>query len=281
MKMGILPAVQKLFITKPWNYPIQYQLLLDAIRFYVKHKLLKIQCQTKINTYLTVTNMDSCIQLTFYPIGAMGPTLHHRISMDQYFFTYSSQSCNACAAMVKSQTAKTKTKFIRTSDPSVEEIGVPCNLNNYLPDSGATQHMTPRLVDLFDLVEGQNLGVEVADGHVIKCSITGKIKINIRDEDGKRLNANLTEVMYVPGLSRRLFSVTQFTQHGHQAIVQQHGTTLLFGPGQIQVTIPCKRGSKSSASNCLSSHLMIQAPMILTIKYLPTETKILTKNVSR
>jgi hypothetical protein len=65
---------------------------------------------------------------------------------------------------------------------------------------------------------------------------------------GNQLNANLTKVMYVPGLSRRLFSVTQFAQHGHRAIVQQHSTTLLFGQRRSQVTIPYKRSERSSAS---------------------------------
>jgi len=55
----------------------------------------------------------------------------------------------------------------KVQDPTLDEIGDPSNLNNYLPDSGATQHMTPRRADLYDAVEGQNLGVEVADGHII------------------------------------------------------------------------------------------------------------------
>jgi hypothetical protein len=38
------------------------------------------------------------------------------------------------------------------------------DLHNYLLDSGATQHMTPRLADLEDVVEGRKLGVEVAEG---------------------------------------------------------------------------------------------------------------------
>jgi hypothetical protein len=56
-------------------------------------------------------------------------------------------------------------------DPSLDEIGDPANLNNYLPDSGATQHMTPRREDLYDAVEGQNLGVEVADGYIIRLFV--------------------------------------------------------------------------------------------------------------
>jgi translation initiation factor IF-1 len=99
---------------------------------------------------------------------------------------------------------------VRKSDLTIAEIRDPSNLNNYLPDSGATQHMTPRLADLMDAVEGQNLGVEVADGHVIKCSTTGKIRIRMLDDNRGKLEATLTEVMYVPGLSRHLFSVSKF-----------------------------------------------------------------------
>ena len=66
--------------------------------------------------------------------------------------------------------------IVRKRDPSISEIGDPRDLDNYLTDSGATQHMTPRLADLVEVVEGQNLGVEVADGHAIKSTTTGMIK---------------------------------------------------------------------------------------------------------
>ncbi len=72
-----------------------------------------------------------------------------------------------------------------------------------------------------DVVEGQKLGVEVADGHVIKHSVTGNIKISMQDDNENWLNATLKEVMYVPGLSRHLFSVTKFAQHGHHAIIME------------------------------------------------------------
>jgi hypothetical protein len=49
--------------------------------------------------------------------------------------------------------------------------------------------MTPRRADLFDVVEGQNLGVEVVDGHVIKCSVTGKIQLQMMDDNGHVLEA--------------------------------------------------------------------------------------------
>lgn len=47
---------------------------------------------------------------------------------------------------------------IRRSDPSITEIDDPCNLNNYLPVSGATQHITPHSADLMNMVGGQKFG---------------------------------------------------------------------------------------------------------------------------
>jgi hypothetical protein len=124
-------------------------------------------------------------------------------------------------------TTTTESAFaIRKRDPSLTELGDPGNLINYLPGSGATQHMTPRRADLFDEVEGQNLGVEVADGHIIKCSVTGKIQLAMLDDNGNQLDAVLLNVMYVPGLSRCLFSITRFAKHGHFTMIKQNSTTL-------------------------------------------------------
>jgi hypothetical protein len=35
--------------------------------------------------------------------------------------------------------------------------------------------------------------------------------------------------MYVPGLSRRLFSITRFARHGHYNMTCHGGTSLYFG----------------------------------------------------
>jgi hypothetical protein len=42
--------------------------------------------------------------------------------------------------------------------------------------------MTLRRVDLYDAVEGQKLGVEVANGHVIRCSTSGIVRISMKDD---------------------------------------------------------------------------------------------------
>jgi hypothetical protein len=133
---------------------------------------------------------------------------------------------------------------VTVHDPSLEDIGDPANLNNYLPDSGATQHMTPCREDLYDAVEGQNLGVEGADAHIIRCSTTGKVKISMLDDHGDPLVAELHGCMYVPGLSRRLFSITRFATNGHHASITKDNVTLYFGPQACPVTIPLCNGLK-------------------------------------
>jgi len=136
---------------------------------------------------------------------------------------------------------------VRKKDPSIAEFGDPCNLNNYLPDSGATQHMTPHLADLVDAVKGQNLGVEVADGHVIKCTTTRKIKVRMLDNIGEQLTVLLMDVMYVLGLSRQLFSVAKFSHHGFHAMIKKNATTFFLCKWQRISCNTAKCGRRKSS----------------------------------
>jgi hypothetical protein len=102
--------------------------------------------------------------------------------------------------------------------------------------------MTPRRDDLFDAVEGQKLGVEVADGHIICCTTTGKVRISMTDDNGNPPEAKLHGCMYVLGLSRRLFSITRFANNGHRAAITKNAVTLFFGPDACPVTIPLCNG---------------------------------------
>jgi hypothetical protein len=87
------------------------------------------------------------------------------------------------------------------------------------------------------VVEGQNLGVEVADGHIIKCSVTGEIQLQMIHDNGHVLEAVLHDIMYVPGLSQCLFSITRFAKHGHFATIRNGSTTLYFGQQKSPVTL--------------------------------------------
>jgi hypothetical protein len=200
---------------------------------------------------LIISTTDAGIQLTFYPPWAPNPILNLRESDQRDFISHEEklQPRFTASAAVASDFPSSSAHLVKRRDPSKDELGDPCDLHNYLLDSGATQHMTPRLADLENVVEGKKLGVEVADGHIIKCPATGKIKIQMLDDKGNLLEAKLHNVMYVPGLSRRLFSVTRFARHGHYAVFKNGTTSLHFAPSWATVTLTASKFAKAFATN--------------------------------
>jgi hypothetical protein len=67
------------------------------------------------------------------------------------------------------------------------------------------------------------------------------------DDNCNQLDVVLLDVMYVPGLSRRLFSITRFAKHGHFATIKQNSTTLYFGSKHVPVTLPAHDGKTMAA----------------------------------
>jgi hypothetical protein len=82
-----------------------------------------------------------------------------------------------------------KAKKVTLADPIIEVIGDPQNLNNYVTDSRAAHHMSPRLADMYGMEEGQNLDVQVADSHIIKVAKTESVNIEMLDNNGIKLEA--------------------------------------------------------------------------------------------
>jgi len=200
---------------------------------------------------MVLTTTDMGINLNFYPPEAPRPILNRRHIDQRYFISrvHHEMEANPYAIAAVASSTPSQALVVRSKDPSLEVLGDPADLSNYLPDSGATQHMTPRLADLFDVVGGQKLGVEVADGHVIKCTTTGKIAVKMMDDNNNPLQVTLTDVMYVPGLSRRLFSITKFARFGHYAVVRGTSTTLHFAPTHAPVTLTSYLGGTTFAAD--------------------------------
>ena len=153
-------------------------------------------------------------------------------------------------------------------DPNLEELGNPANLNNYVPDSGASQHMTPRLDDLENITVGQNLGVALADGHLIHVTTTGNIRINMLDDNGNNFTGILYDVMYVPGLSRRLFSLTRFAEKGHNIMISKNAICLHVGTKRCTLAMP---HGHTLASNVLT---VPDAPLVQEGEHVDTNTDI-------
>jgi hypothetical protein len=248
---GVIPMLENGFYTPVDTLHNCVACFCFLVQAYLTHRFSHCWQLGHQDAPVTITARNNTLCITFYPIAHDTPVLvqdghemyiapeqavpRHMITVRPVSDRVTGQeeklndSPQESARMAISGPATAFTYAVRKKDPSIEDIGDPCDLGNFLPDSGATQHMTPHRADLFNMVDGQNLGVEVADGHVIPCSITGKICLDMTDDNGEPLNAVLHDVMYVPGLSRRLFSITRFARHGHYTMICHGSTTLYFG----------------------------------------------------
>jgi hypothetical protein len=84
-------------------------------------------------------------------------------------------------------------------------IDIRSDLRNWMPDTGLSSHFTPCLLDLKEVEEGLDLG----------C---------------------------VPGLKKRIFSVSAFVSRGHYAIVRKNEIQLMFEQEERPLTLMLKNG---------------------------------------
>jgi hypothetical protein len=244
---GIIPGLKRGFNIEPQDFPKCFRFWHSLVQVYLEFRLENIKQGLNLPVMIGIHNRT--IVISFYPVEYAAPSI---ISMGYMEYLTHPDDLDdeyeqAFAAISKTESAN----IVRKRDPSIAEIGDLVDHNNYLPVSGATQHMTPHLANLVEAVEGQNLGVEVADGHVIKCTTTGKIKIRMLDDNGTNLEGTLTDVMYIPGLSRCLFSVSKFACHGFHAMIKKNATTLYFRSHGIEspVTLQSVGGGKALAAD--------------------------------
>jgi len=85
--------------------------------------------------------------------------------------------------------------------------------------------------------EGQNLGFEVANNLIIKCTTTGKILFSILDNNETRPEVVFSIMIYVPGLSYWLFLVVKFRFHGQYTMVWGNATILFFGESEVPLSL--------------------------------------------
>ena len=75
--------------------------------------------------------------------------------------------------------------------------------------------MTPFLDDIVQDSEPSEAVIEVANGNMVKATVSGTVHLRVIDiEDNTPYDVFIENVLHVPGLSRRLFSVTQWTNSG-------------------------------------------------------------------
>ena len=72
----------------------------------------------------------------------------------------------------------------------------------------------------------------VADGNVVHAIRQGKVDLNFEDDQGRDTVVTLSNVYYIPGLNRRLFSIPAFTANGIFTVhISKNYTQLDFGDG--------------------------------------------------
>ena len=109
----------------------------------------------------------------------------------------------------------------------------------WLLDSGATSHFTHQQCDLEHVEQLENtITIRIADGSTLKATHSGSVTIHFTSDQNESCELRLQRVLYVPGLSRRLFSVGSFISSGNFGILYEDSkATLRFGDNQT-LTIP-------------------------------------------
>ena len=81
-------------------------------------------------------------------------------------------------------------------------------LTNWILDSGATCHMTPKVSDVISgLLEDMYKHIGVEDGHHITAIQKGQVRIKMCDDNRDPFIALLHNVLLAPYLCDRLFSI--------------------------------------------------------------------------
>jgi hypothetical protein len=93
------------------------------------------------------------------------------------------------------------------------------------------------------------------------------------DDDGKPFEAKLHDVMYVPGLSRPLLSVTRFARHGHYAVFKNGTTSIHFSPSWVTITLTTSQQASAftarSPTTVMPPNMQYHAVPTFHNKYVP------------
>lgn len=98
-------------------------------------------------------------------------------------------------------------------------------LSGWLIDSGATSHMTPYRSDLFDYKTlNADVEVTIADGKKLRVHGKGTVRLTSLDDR----NIKMMDVLYIPGLDRRILSVGRLAERGLR-VEFKHSSCVIWG----------------------------------------------------
>ena len=115
-----------------------------------------------------------------------------------------------------------------------------CDLINWVLDSGCTGHMTPYKTDFVaDTLREDHRLVEVANGYEVQATLSGTIVMPIFNDYGEKIHLRLEKVLYVPELTRRLFSLISLVDQQHKVLMSDsRGVQIWFKGERFPITLP-------------------------------------------
>ena len=121
-----------------------------------------------------------------------------------------------------------------------KDYGKSSQLTNWVLDSGATFHITPKVTDFIPgSLEDTDKFIEVADGHHVTSKQKGSVRIQMCDDNGKTFVTTLYNVLLAPDLCDRLFSIITLMNYGHMCLFHKEFCTVYFGAKEDNaVTLP-------------------------------------------
>jgi len=131
---GIIPGLKRGFEIEPCHYPKCFRYWHSLVQAYIEFRLENIEQGLNLPVMIGVQNRT--IVITFYSINYPAPILISMETMEYLIHPNDSDEEYEQAFMAINQVEKAN--IVRKRDPSISEIGDPMDLNNYLPDSGAT-----------------------------------------------------------------------------------------------------------------------------------------------
>ncbi len=105
----------------------------------------------------------------------------------------------------------------------------PPDLDNWLPNSGATSHYTPVFSDLCD-VKSCHVPVPLADGTTKISTFKGTTDCYFTTTEGQKSILGLVDVYYIEGLSHGLLSLTAISATQNFTIIIQNSATTIRVP---------------------------------------------------
>jgi hypothetical protein len=142
--------------------------------------------------------------------------------------------------VLKARTAYANLAYHLVTDP-IHHIPVVKYKDDVYLDSGASDHMTGDINNLTGL-QSTLTNVILPDGSVVSATAAGTLRVSVMDNNtGERYTIPLLDTLYIPGLTKTLWSVTQFAAEGHLVIFGVDSITIMMNhsqPEELLLVIP-------------------------------------------